>query len=374
MRIPLVDLKRHYQPLKGEILAGMAQVLDGMNLFLGKNVQTLESDFATYCRTDFAIGVGSGTEALHLALIACGIKPGDEVITVSHTFFATAGAIIQAGARPVFVDVEEETYNMDPGQLESAITPRTRAIIPVHLYGHPVNMAPVLEIARARRLKVIEDACQAHGAEFKGRRAGSMGDAGCFSFYYTKNLGAYGEAGAITTSDPEIALRCRTLRDHGQESKYIHSTFGINGRLDELQAAVLRVKLPHLDRWNEARRTIAAAYNDGLPSDIVKPREMPWARHVYHQYVIRPPDRDRLRNWLDSKGVGTGMHYPVPIHLQKAWSDYSETRFSLPITEKVAGEILSLPMFPELSTEEVAYICDCVTEFTASRVTASIKK
>ena len=372
MHIPLVDLKKQYQGLKDEILAEIGEALDGMQLFLGKNVHTFESDFAAYCGTEFAIGVGSGTDALHLALLACGIGSGDEVITVSNTFFATVEAIALVGARAVFVDIDADTYNMDPSQIEAVITDRTRAIIPVHLYGHPTDMNPILEIAQSHKIKVIEDACQAHGAEYEGRRTGSLGDVGCFSFYFTKNLGAYGEAGIITTSDLEIAKQCRLLRDHGQDPKYYHSLFGVNDRLDEIQAAVLKVKLPHLDEWTENRRNIAQAYNTGLPDSIVKPQEMPWAKHVYHLYVIRTPERDELRAWLETKGIGAGMHYPVPIHLQEAWRNYAGDNFSLPVTEKAVGEILSLPMYPELSTEEVDYICKSVQEFTESKVQVAV--
>ena len=372
MHIPLVDLKKQYQGLKDEILAEIGEALEGMQLFLGKNVQTFESGFAAYCGTEFAIGVGSGTDALHLALLACGIGPGDEVITVSNTFFATVEAIALVGARPVFVDIDSDTYNMDPSQIEDAITSRTRAIIPVHLYGHPADMDPILELARAYKIKVIEDACQAHSAEYQGRRTGSLGDAGCFSFYFTKNLGAYGEAGMITTSDPEIARQCRLLRDHGQDPKYYHSIFGVNNRLDEIQAAVLKVKLPHLDEWTESRRNIARAYNAHLPESIVQPQEKAGAKHVYHLYVVRTSQRDDLKAWLETKGVSTGMHYPVPIHLQEAWHNSGGGNISLPVTERVVGEILSLPMYPELSAEEVDYICTSVQEFAELKSQAAV--
>ncbi len=368
MHIPFVDLKKQYQGIKEEVLAGMGEALEGMQLFLGKNVQAFEAEFATYCGTEFAIGVGSGTEALHLALLACGVRPGDEVITVSHTFFATVEAIALLGARPVFIDIEHETYNIDPSQIERRISSKTKAILPVHLYGHPANMDPILELAEKYKLKVIEDACQAHGAEYQGRRTGSLGDAGCFSFYFTKNLGAYGEAGMIVTSDPDIAKNCRILRDHGQGSKYHHSLLGVNSRLDEIQAAVLRVKLPHLDEWNERRRSLAQAYDAALPPSMVKPQEMPWAKHVYHLYVIRTPDRDQLRAWLETKGVATAMHYPVPIHLQEACRGRCGSDGFLPVTERLTGEIVSLPMYPELGAEEVRYVCDCVWEFTESKL------
>jgi dTDP-4-amino-4,6-dideoxygalactose transaminase len=368
MRIPLVDLKTQYQGIKEEVLAEIGQALDGMQLFLGKNVQTLESDFAAYCGTEFAIGVGSGTDALHIALRACGIGPGDEVITVSHTFIATVEAIILAGARPVFVDIDPETYTMDTSQVERMINGNTRAILPVHLYGHPADMEPIWELARAYKLKVIEDACQAHGAEYQGRRTGSLGDVGCFSFYFSKNLGAYGESGIITTSNPEIAKQCRMLRDHGSSAKYHHAMFGVNSRLDELQAAVLRVKLPHLEEWTEKRRGLAQAFNAALPLSTVKPQEMSWAKHVYHLYVIRTSERDELRAWLETKGIGAGMHYPVPVHLQEAWRKYGGSDFSLPVTEKITQEIISLPIYPELRLEEVDYICDSIREFDESKL------
>ncbi len=366
MHIPLVDLKKQYQEIKDEILTEVGQALDGMQLFLGKNVQAVEADFAAYCGAEFGIGVGSGTDALHIAIRACGIGPGDEVITTANTFIATVEAIILAGARPVFADIDPETYNIDTTQIEKLINDRSSAIIPVHLYGQPANMEPVRELAKAHNLKIIEDSCQAHGAEYKGKRTGSLGDAGCFSFYFTKNLGAYGEAGMITTSDPGFAEQCRMLRDHGQNAKYYHAVMGVNGRLDEIQAAVLKVKLPHLDEWIENRRSIAQAYNKGLPSQLIKPVEMPWAKHVYHLYVVRTPERDKLKEWLDSKGIGAGMHYPVPIHLQEAWRRYGGEEYSLPVTEKLTKEIISLPIYPELSEEEVNYICECTREYCES--------
>ena len=368
MYIPFVDLQKQYQGIKEEVLAEIGQALEGMQLFLGKNVQAFESEFAAYCGTEFAVGMSSGTEALHLALRACGVGAGHEVITVSNTFFATAEAIALAGARPVFVDIDPDTYNMDASQVERKINGQTKAILPVHLYGHPANMDSILELAQTYKLKVIEDACQAHGAEYRGRRAGSLGDIGCFSFYFTKNLGAYGEAGMIVTSAPDIARECRLLRDHGQDAKYHHHRLGVNGRLDEIQAAILRVKLPHLDEWNEKRRSLAQAYEAGLPPWVVKPKEMSWARHVYHLYVIRTAERDRLQAWLKSKGVATAMHYPIPIHFQEACRGYNGNNTHLPVTERAVQEILSLPMYPELSTEEVGYICDCIADFAESEL------
>jgi dTDP-4-amino-4,6-dideoxygalactose transaminase len=368
MKIPFVDLKTQYSGLKEEVLQEISLALDGMQLFLGKNVQALEADFATYCNTGFAIGVSSGTDALHIALRACGIGPGDEVITVSHTFIATVEAIVLTGAKPVLIDIDPETFVMDSKLIEAAITPRTKAIIPVHIYGHPVDMDPVMEIARSYNLKVIEDSCQAHGAEYRGKRTGSIGDVGCFSFYFTKNLGAYGEGGIITTSNPEIAEKSRMIRDHGQNAKYYHAMIGINGRLDEIQAAVLRIKLRHLAEWVEKRRSLAERYNAKLSADFIIPRETPWAKHVYHLYVIRTPERDRLREWLTDKCIGVGMHYPIPVHLQEAWHTCGGEELSLPVTEKITQEILSLPMYPELTIEEVDYVCSSSIEFSESKL------
>lgn len=373
MRVPFVDLKTQYRSIKEEVLAEIGQALDGMQLFLGKNVQALESEFADYCTTRFAIGVGSGTDALHIALRACGIGRGDEVITVPNTFIATVEAIILAGARPVFADINPETYNIDTSQIEKLINSRTKAILPVHLYGQPADMDPITELAKKHDLKIIEDACQAHSAEYKGRRTGSLGDIGCFSFYFSKNLGAYGEAGIITTSHPDIAERCRMIRDHGSNAKYHHALIGFNGRLDELQAAVLRIKLPHLDKWIENRRKLAEAYSTRLPDEFITPHELPGARHVYHLYVIRTPEREQLREWLAGKDIGVGMHYPVPIHLQDAWREYGGANYSLPVTEQIAKEVLSLPIYPEMSTNELDYVCESVSEFCKSRVNAAVK-
>lgn len=366
MQIEFVNLKRQYHIVEEEVLTEITRVLSSMKLFLGYNVQQFEVDFARYCSTEFAIGVGSGTEALHLALLACGIREGDEVITVPNTFIATVEAIALVGAMPVFVDIDPKTYNIDISQIESRITTKTKAIIPVHLYGHPADMGPIQELALAHNLVIVEDACQAHGAEYMGRRTGSLGNVGCFSFYFSKNLGAYGEAGIIVTSDPDVAKKCRMLRDHGQGTKHNHPLMGVNSRLDEIQAAVLRVKLPHLDEWNNKRRAIAQAYEEGLPSAFVKPIEMPWAKHVYHLYVIRSRFRDQMRNNLEAKGIATGIHYPIPIHLQEACRHYCKRDFSLPVTEKITKQILSLPIYPELSLEEVEYVCNCIREFSES--------
>ena len=342
----------------------MEEVLDGMHLFLGKNVQQLESEFAKICGVEHGIGVSDGTAALIIILRALGIGPGDEVITVSHTFIATTEAILLAGAKPVFVDVDPNTYLMDVSQVEARITPHTKAILPVHLYGQTVDMDPLLEIASRRGLKVIEDACQAHGAEYKGRKAGSLGIAGGFSFYYSKNLGAYGEGGFITTNDPELADKIRKIRDHGSGTRYHHDLIGFNGRLDELQAVILRAKLPHLKSWNEKRRKHAVLYNSLLKSSAVRiPTEKPDNIPVYHLYVISTPRRDELQEYLKQNGVATGIHYPIPVHLQTAVNFLNYHPGDLPVTEHVVTKILSLPMYAEITDDEIKYVADIIDSF-----------
>jgi dTDP-4-amino-4,6-dideoxygalactose transaminase len=362
MAIEFVDLKRQFQPLREEIMSRIDQVLAGMNLFLGENVYRLEEEFAAYCGVPHAIGVGSGTDALHLALRAVGVGPGDEVITVANTFFATVEAIALCGARPVFVDIDPASYTMDPSRVEAAITPRTKAIVPVHLYGQPADMDPIIAISRKHGLAVVEDACQAHGAEYKGAKAGSLGDVAAFSFYYSKNLGAYGEGGMVVTKDREIATQVQMLRNHGGRERYHHALMGANARLDEIQAAALRVKLPYLDSWNAARRTWAEEYSRRLADleNVITPVTQPYAKHVFHLYVIRTPDRDHLQKWLKRHGVSTGIHYPVPVHLQEACADFGYSLGSLPETEAAAQEILSLPMFAELTIDEVAFVCQTI--------------
>ena len=366
MNIPLVDLRKQYAPLKEEILSGIGHVLDGMQLFLGENVQGLEKEFAQFCGAAHGIGVSDGTTALHIILRAMGIGTGDEVITVSHTFIATAEAIILTGAKPVFVDIDPDTYLMDVSQVEAKITSNTKAILPVHLYGQTVDMDPLLEIAKHHNLKVVEDACQAHGAEYKGRKAGSLGDAAGFSFYYSKNLGAYGEGGFITTNDPELAARIRKIRDHGSGARYHHDLIGVNGRLDEMQAVVLRAKLPHLAAWNEQRREHAKLYTELLIGSLVNtPVERPENCHIYHLYVIQVPKRDELQAWLKSQGVFTGIHYPIPIHLQASVGFLGYRKGDLPVTEEVTANILSLPMYAELRDEEITEVSNAVNNFYA---------
>ncbi len=364
MNIPLVDLHAQYVPLKDEIFAGMEKVFDSMHLFLGENVQALEKEFAQFCGAQYGIGVSDGTSALHIILRALDIGPGDEVITVSHTFIATVEAIVLAGATPVFVDVDPETCLMDVSQVEAKITPRTKAVMPVHLYGQAVDMDPLMEIASRHGLRVIEDAAQAHGAMYKGRPAGSLGDAAGFSFYYSKNLGAYGEGGFIATSDPEINRKVRMIRDHGSERRYYHDLIGVNGRLDEIQAVVLRAKLPHLNDYNVLRRQHAKTYNELLAdSPVVTPIECQENKHIYHMYVIQAPHRDELQAWLKERGVGTGIHYPVPVHMQNSMAHLNYHQGDFPVTEKVVGRILSLPMYAELTEEQIKAVVDALKSF-----------
>ena len=352
--IPLVDLKAQYRALKSEIDAAISDVLDHAQFALGPAVESFERDFAAYCGAAEAVGVNSGTSALHVALLAAGVGPGDEVITVPFTFVATVAAIEHAGARPVFVDIDPEYYTMDPSALARAITPRTKAVVPVHLFGQPADMDPICEIARRHNLVVIEDACQAHGAEYKGRRAGSIGDIGCFSFYPGKNLGAYGEGGAAVTSHPPYAETMRLLRSWGEKTRYEHLIRGFNYRMDGIQGAVLGVKLRYLERWTEDRRRVAATYRRLLAGTAVQtPRERPDVRHVYHLYAVRLPQRDGWRARLHEMGVQTGVHYPVPVHLQPAYRDLGYRTGDFPVAEAVAHEVLSLPVFPEMTDAQV---------------------
>jgi len=364
MIVQFVDLRKQYEPLKEEILSGISEVLDGMHLFLGENVQQLEKDFAKFCGAAYGIGVSDGTAALNIILRAMDIGPGDEVITVSHTFIATAEAIILTGATPVFVDIDPHTYLMDVAQVEAKITAHTKAILPVHLYGQTVDMDPLLEIAHRHGLRVVEDACQAHGAEYKGHKAGTLGDAAGFSFYYSKNLGAYGEGGFISTNDTELATKMRKIRDHGSGIRYHHDLVGVNGRLDEIQAVVLRAKLPHLAGWNLKRREHACMYSELLKgTPAVLPTEQAGNTPVYHLYVIRTPRRDEMQNFLKEQGVATGIHYPIPVHLQKSMEYLGYKQGDFPVTEDVVSNILSLPMYAEIEDAEIKYVADSVKSF-----------
>ena len=359
--IPYLDLQAQYRSIKGEIDSAVLRVLDSTQYILGEEVAAFEREFAGYCQASQAIGVNSGTSALHLALLAAGIGPGDEVITVPFTFVATVSAICYTGATPVFVDIEPDYFTMDPSKVEAAITPKTKAIMPVHLYGQPADMDPIAEIARRRGLVVIEDAAQAHGSEYHGRRCGSIAEIAGFSFYPGKNLGAYGEGGAVTTTRADWAATCRTLRDWGQEKRYEHRLKGFNYRMDGIQGAILRVKLRHLEAWTERRRQVAEWYAAALDPDTVRmPKARPGCRHVYHVYVVRADDRDRLRDVLGGQGIQTGIHYPIPIHLQPAHADLGYHAGDFPVAEQVAREVLSLPIFPEMTRDQVQTVAAAV--------------
>ena len=355
MQVPLLDLKAHHEPMREELLAAIREVIDSSAFAGGPFVAKFEQDFAAFCGASYAVGVGNGTDALWLSLLALGIGAGDEVITAPMTFMATAEAISFCGAKPVFVDIDERTYTLDPNLLERAITRRTKAIIPVHLFGQAADMDPILEIARRHGLPVIEDACQAHGAEYKGRKAGSLGICGCFSFYPGKNLGALGEAGAVVTNSEELTNKIRMLRDHGQAKKYHHVLIGWNARMDGIQGAVLRVKLRYLSKANDARRAHALSYNQQLADfeDLITPVEAGYARHVYHVYTVRCRTRDRILQAMAGRGIACGIHYPVPVHLQEAYRFLGYTKGSFPVAEQCAEEFLSLPMFPELSADQI---------------------
>ena len=374
IHVPLLDLRAQSTPIREDLVSALLRVLDSTAFAGGPFVTDFEKEFAAYCGCQFAVGVGNGTTALWQSLLALGVGPGHEVITTPNTFIATAEAITLCGATPVFVDVDPETYTMDPDLIEPAITPHTKAIIPVHLYGQPADMEPILDIAKRHGLYVIEDACQAHGALYKGHKAGSMGDAGCFSFYPGKNLGAYGEAGAVVTNNPELAQHIRVRRDHGQTEKYKHAMIGWNDRMDGFQGAILSVKLKHLDRWNEARRRNAALYNELLADleQVTLPREAPYARHIYHVYAIRVPQRDKLLAALREKDIWCAIHYPIPIHLQKAYESLGHHQGSFPVAERCADESLSLPMFAELTTEQIETVAGEIKSFLTRKTPARI--
>jgi dTDP-4-amino-4,6-dideoxygalactose transaminase len=371
--VPFVDLQAQFLTIADEITEATARVLRDGDFILGRDVALFEKEFAAFCETRYARGVDSGTSALELALRAYGIGAGDEVITAANSFIATALAISHIGGRPVLVDVDPQTATMDARILERAITPRTKAIIPVHLYGHPADMDPIRQLADERGLVVIEDACQAHGARYKGRRVGSLGHVAAFSFYPGKNLGAYGDGGMVVTNNPEIAERLDMLRNYGQKEKYHHLLRGFNRRLDTLQAAVLRVKLRHLEKWNAARRRNASVYRRLLEaSGVLLPIEAADAESVWHLYVIRSEQRDRLREHLVNAGISAGIHYPVPIHLQPAYSDLGHAAGDFPVTESAAKEILSLPMYAELTAEQIEHVALAVRDFSSTNPNAEV--
>ncbi|MBX0328829.1 DegT/DnrJ/EryC1/StrS family aminotransferase [Oscillochloris sp. ZM17-4] len=351
--VPFVDLKVQYLSIKEEIDTAVLGVLESTQFVLGKEVAAFEELFTAYTQTSHVMGVNTGTSALHLSLLAAGIGRGDEVITTPFTFIATVSAIDYTGATPVFVDIDPASFTIDPAKIEAAITPRTKAILPVHLYGQPADMDPIMEIAKRHGLVVIEDAAQAHGAEYKGRRVGSIGDLGCFSFYPGKNLGAYGEGGAVTTNNPEFARTVKMLRDWGAERKYYHDLKGFNYRLEGIQGAVLKVKMKYIEGWTEARRAVAARYDEALAGTSIRtPTALPDRRHVYHVYAIRDAQRDTLQTFLHDHGVSTGIHYPIPVHLQRAFAELGHKEGDFPHSEAAAREVLSIPMYPELPEDQ----------------------
>ncbi len=363
MKVPFVDLRALHDGIEPELQEVFARVLRNSSFVLGPEVERFEEEYAAYTGVAHCVGVNTGTAALHLVLAALEVGPGDEVITVSHTFIATAEAITAVGARPVFVDIDPVSFTMDAAMLEKVISEKTRAIIPVHLYGQVADMDPILEVANRHKIPVIEDACQAHGATYRGKKAGSLGLAGCFSFYPGKNLGACGEAGAVTTNDADLAWRIRMWRDHGSSKKYEHQFAGHNMRMEGIQGGVLSVKLRHLDRWNDQRRDAAKQYDEAFAqSEIIAPREMDYGRHVFHLYVVLSQSRDALRQRLSESGIDSGLHYPIPLHLQNAYRSLGYGPGDFPVTERISGSILSLPMYPGISAEAVAHVASEVAE------------
>jgi dTDP-4-amino-4,6-dideoxygalactose transaminase len=376
MPVPFVDLQAQYRSIKAEVDAAIQRVLDTSAFILGLEVEVFEREFAEYVGARECVGVSNGTAALHLALMACGVGAGDEVIVPANTFFATPEAVSAAGATPVFVDCDPVTYNLDPAKMEAAVNERTRAVIPVHLYGQPADLDAVTEVAKRHNLIVIEDAAQAHGARYKGRRVGALARAGCFSFYPGKNLGAYGEGGAVVTDDPDVARRVRLLRDHGSEVKYRHEVVGYNLRLEGIQGAVLSVKLKHLDEWNALRRQHAACYREMLgpledAGALALPREAAYAEHVYHLFVVQTSARDSMQRFLSGANVQTGIHYPTPAHLQPAYAALGHREGDFPEAERQARRVLSLPMFAELTERQLRYVTHAVEDFCAQGAAAA---
>jgi dTDP-4-amino-4,6-dideoxygalactose transaminase len=371
MPVPYFDLKAQYAGMRDEILAALDRVCQGASFILGEEVAAFEKEFAAYCETEYCVALNSGTSALHLALLAIGVQAGDEVITTANTFIATAEAIAYTGARPVFVDIDPATANIDPHRIEQAITSRTKAIIPVHLYGRPAELGPILEIARNHGLAVIEDACQAHGARYCGKRVGGIGAAAAFSFYPGKNLGAYGEGGALTTNDERIASLARSLRDHGQTSRYFHDYLGYNYRMDGFQGAVLRIKMKRLEEWTAKRRRFAGLYREILSgSGIGIPRDDPRSESVYHLFVVYVENRDSIRVQLQGRGVQTAIHYPRPVHLQKPFAALGYHAGSFPLTERACDQALSLPLFPEMTEEQVRCVGETLLDTVGQNTSA----
>ena len=368
--IPILELKTQYAEIREEVERAVCDVLARTHYILGPEVAAFEQEFARWNQIEHAIGCASGTDALVLALRACGVGPGDEVLAPSFTFMATAGAVSSVGATPVFCEIDPASFNLDPAQLEKKITPRTKAIVVVHLYGHPADMNPILEIGRKHNLKIIEDCAQATGAEYHGKKVGTMGDVGCFSFFPSKNLGGAGDGGMVTTRHADIDERVRCLRGHGSRRKYYHDELGTNSRLDEIQAAVLRVKLKHLNRWNEKRRAVAAAYTEKVSPFVTPPPVQPGCVHVYHQYTVRSSRREELMSWLNQNGVGAIIYYPCSLHLQQVYAGLNYKLGDLPVTEKAQAEVLSLPMYPELTTAQIDQVVQAVERFHSQPVQA----
>lgn len=364
MNISFVDLKRQYQSIRKEINNEIRKVLESTQYILGEEVEKFEQEFAKFCECKYCVGLDNGSSALELGMRALGIGPSDEVITPANSFIASSSSISFTGARPVLVDCDPKTYNINPQKIEQAITRRTKAIMPVHLYGQPANMDSILKIAKKHNLYVVEDACQAHGARYKNKKTGSIGDIAAFSFYPVKNLGAYGDGGALVTNNKKMAEKVRMMRNYGQKKKYHHVLLAWNRRLDAIQVAILRVKLRHLDRWNKLRRRYAYLYNELLKdTGVITPIELDGVEHVYHLYVIRVKARDKLQEFLASKGISTGIHYPIPIHLQRAYRNLGYKRGDFSVTESYSREILSLPMFPELSKDQIEYVVESIKSF-----------
>ncbi|NIA13898.1 MAG: erythromycin biosynthesis sensory transduction protein eryC1 [Nitrospiraceae bacterium] len=362
--IPIVELNSQFRAIEREVRDAIDDVLTTGRYIFGKHCAGFEEEFAAYLGAEYAVGVASGTDAIQLALLAVGVRPGDEVITVANTCVPTLAGISASGATPVLIDASPTTLTLDPDQLETAVTGRTKAIVPVHLYGHPCDMDPIIEIASGHGVPIVEDCAQAHGTAYRGRRCGTFGAAAAFSFYPSKNLGAYGDGGAVVTNDAGIDTELRMLRNYGEETRYHHSVKGFNSRLDEIQAAILRVKLAHLDEWNDARRERAERYASLLaPLPIRLPLEAEWAHHIYHLYVIRSKQRDALQAFLKDRGIGTLLHYPVPIHLQAAYEDLELAEGAFPVSEAACNQVLSLPMWPELTEEGIERVAAAVTEF-----------
>jgi dTDP-4-amino-4,6-dideoxygalactose transaminase len=368
MQVPLLDLKAQYRVIKAEVMAALEAVCDEQGFVLGPRVAAFEEATAQYIGSRYAIGCASGSDALLLSLMAMGVKAGDEVITIPFTFFATAGAVSRLGAKPVFVDIQPDTFNIDPALMERAITPRTKAIIPVHLFGQCADMAAINEIAKRKKIYVIEDACQAIGAAQQGKRAGILGDTGCFSFFPSKNLGGFGDGGLITTNDKTLADSMAMLRVHGSQVRYLHEAIGFNSRLDALQAAVLQVKLKYLDQWTEGRRRNAERYRQLFAQTkhadcVTLPPTAPGNFHVYNQFTVRAPKRDELRTFLKEKGVGSEVYYPLPMHLQNCYRDLGHQKGSFPLSERAAEEVMSLPIYPELTEPQQSYVVEMIAEF-----------